>query len=722
MAKVTITGNKRIEAETITVAMKTKPGEYLDPALLDGDLKTIFRMGYFADLRAYTQDTPEGEEVVIELVENPGLREIEVKGKGSLDDDEVLEAFSVQALTVYSGQAVANGLERVADLYREKGYLNVEVTSRLDDVEEGMANLIIEVQPGDRVYIQDVEFAGNEKISDKTLRKQMETKDWSIFSFLTSAGVLEQEALDKDVEKIRAYYQDHGFLKAQVGDPRVDIEKDGITITVPIEEGDQYTISRINLSGDLIESEEKLGELMSLKAGQVYARSQMEIDRAALGEFYASRGYARVRVATETEIESTTKQVVLAYKIGKGDEIFIEHVYIRGNTRTRDKVIRRQMKIKEGDLYDVTKLRRSAFNLRRLQYFEEVDFKNMPGSALDEIDLHVSVKEQPTGALNFGIGYSTQENLIFMANVSEKNLFGRGQELSVRGTWGAETKRYSVNFVEPWLFDLPLRWSSSVFDNDREYTDYDKHARGGWTKLSYPVWGDDVRAWTQYLYESVELTNIDDDASLRILDVAGWHSTSSIAVGLVRDTRDVYFNTSSGSRNQASVEYAGLGGTNAFTKYLASSGWFIPLFWNTTLSTYGKIGYVVKNSGGKLPLYEKFYLGGINSLRGYDFASISPKDPLTGERIGGEKMLQFNFEFIFPLLMEQGIKGLFFFDAGNVWSEDSAYDLGDLRFSAGTGIRWYSPVGPLRLEYGWVLNGEEDDPTGGWAFSIGTIF
>lgn len=722
IGKVVVEGNRRIESEAITILLKSKPGQYVDPDRINQDIKTIFRMGYFSDVAAQTKPDGEKSDVVFKVVENPAIREIEIKG-GSIKEKQVLEAFAVEPLSVYNGQTVANGMERVADLYRQKGYLNVKVSQELTDVKEGLATLLLKVDEHKKVYIEDIHFKGNKLVSAKVLRKQMETTDKGILSFITHSGVLNKDVLEKDTDKIKAYYNDHGFLKAQVGEPEIKITEEKIAITIPIDEGAQYKVGTLSFKGDLIKPAKELQTKLMLQPGQVYSRAGQEIDRDRLAEIYASQGYAKVRVGVKADVNPKEKTVSLAYNITKGRLIYLERVAIRGNTRTRDKVIRREIMIHEGDLFNLTLLRRSSFNLRRLGYFEAVDFKNLPGSAPDKMILEINVKEKQTGQVNFGVGYSSTDSLMVMTNVSENNLFGRGQRLSANGALGFRITRGSLSFTEPWLFDIPLRATATLYNLDREYTEYDKNSVGGFLSFSYPVmpkWG--VRGTVRYTYEEATISDIEPGASVVILDQEGTHSTSSITTNFRRDSRDAVFNTNSGSNNFVQVEYAGLGGSNDFTKYTGGSAWFFPLFWGTVLAVQGKIGYVEANTADGLPMYEKFYLGGINSLRGFEFASVGPKDPQTGDVIGGEKMLQFNIEFIFPVIKDMGLKGLVFLDAGNAWSKDEDYSLTEIRKSAGVGVRWYSPVGPLRLEYGWILDREDGEREGNWEFTIGQMF
>lgn len=719
ISEVVIRGNKRIEAEAISVLMKTKADQFADPDQLDRDLKSIYGLGYFSDVKAISEPDGEMERVIIQVKENPALRDIEIEG-GTLDKKDVEEAFNVPTLTVFNGQAVANGLQRVADLYRAAGYLNVEVGYELGEVKEGLTTLTLKVDPKNRLYIKEIKFVGNKQVKRGILLKQMETSDWGIFSFITDSGVLKREVLDKDVEKIRAYYRNHGFLKAQVGDPEIEISEKDILVTVNIEEGDQYKLGQVVITGDMIKPEEELKKGLSQKEGMIYSRSAIDKDRQVLVEAYASKGYAKVRVQVKPDIDAETKLVGLTYEVTKNDLIYFERIQIHGNTRTRDKVIRREMRVKEGDLVDLVALRRSAFNLRRLQFFEEVEFNNLPGSAKDKMVLDVRVKEKPTGLFNFGVGYSTSDSAMIMMQIQEQNFLGRGQELTAAGTLGIRGQRFSVSFTEPYLFDKNLSLTTSVYNVQREYIDYDKSAYGGSLGLGFPFLFDYTRVSLKYTIEEVQISEVNDPDSL-LAEEEGWHSTSMISLNLRRDSRDLIFGTTKGSENFIKVDFAGLGGSNAFTKVVVGSSWFVPFPLKTTFHIQGKLGYVRENSWGHLPIYEKFFLGGINTLRGFEFASVSPVDDV-GNRIGGEKMLQFNAELIFPLIPAAGVKGVVFFDAGNVWGSDDNYDVSDLKQSVGVGIRWYSPIGPLRLEYGHVVRGDDRDGDGGWEFTIGSVF
>jgi outer membrane protein insertion porin family len=338
------------------------------------------------------------------------------------------------------------------------------------------------------------------------------------------------------------------------------------------------------------------------------------------------------------------------------------------------------------------------------------------------LDIHV--KERPTGMFSFGIGYSSTEHAIGSFQISQNNLFGRGQSLSGKASLSNKAARYTLSFIEPWLFDKPLSAGIDLYNWEYEYDEYTKDSTGGKLKLGFPLGFDFTRGSAIYTYDDAEIRDVLETASQTIKDMIGRNVTSSLTLGVSRDSRDRRFNARKGSVNSFTVEYAGgfLGGDNYFTKYSARSAWFFPFFLDSAFSIQGKWGYIDQRPGGELPVYEKFTLGGMNTVRGFDYGDISPVDPVTGDKIGGEKMMVYNVEFRFPLVKEQGVMGVLFFDAGNIFTADEDYTFSGIRSGAGGGIRWYSPMGPLRLEWGKNLDPKPEESESVWEFSIGTPF
>jgi len=481
-------------------------------------------------------------------------------------------------------------------------------------------------------------------------------------------------------------------------------------------------MGEVDIQGDLLQPKEKMMAALAIKKEKFYNREIIRQDILQMSEQYSLEGFAFAEISPQIKEDPTVPKVDLVFDIKKGPKVYFERIDIAGNTKTRDKVIRREFKVAEQGLFDAQALRRSNENLNRLDFFEEINISTTPGSQEDRMNLKVEVKEKMTGSFSVGAGYSAADQFTVMGSIAQRNLFGRGQRLSLDAYLSGNTNRYSLNFVEPWLFDIPLSFGATLYNWIRTYDTYNKDSFGGNVDLGYLLWGEYTRGYISYTYDDANVTNVQANAPSQIQLSAGRNITSSVRLTLKRDSRDVLFNTNKGSLNSASVEYAGgpLGGTSEFTRYQAASGWYFPLFWGTTGFIHGKVGHIVEN--GFVPDYEKYYLGGINSIRGFKYNTIGVIDPVTGQKEGGDNMIQGNLEFIFPLFPSAGFKGVLFFDTGNVWNNGTSVDTGSFKKTAGVGVRWYSPMGPLRLEWGWNINPQPGEDSNNWEFSIGTFF
>jgi outer membrane protein insertion porin family len=372
-------------------------------------------------------------------------------------------------------------------------------------------------------------------------------------------------------------------------------------------------------------------------------------------------------------------------------------------------------------MFSATKLKESIKNLRRLEYFEDVNFSTNPGSAPDRMNLKITVKERPTGTFGIGAGYSTQDRLVGLVEISQNNLFGRGQQLKLQGILGAISHRFRLSFTEPYLFDRPLSAGFDAFIWERDYAEYVRKSRGGDIRLAHPLRWKYTRLYGMYRFENVKLSGLQPGASQTLVEAANIHNTSAISTSLRRDSRDSTFNPTQGSDNSVNLELAGLGGDTAYMRYILESGWYFPLFWKTVGVLHGRIGYLQRLPWGALPAYEKFYLGGIDSIRGFKYADISPRDPVTNERIGGDKFVQLNIEYRFPLIKKLGVTGTVFFDAGNVYATNQNF-FSSIRTSVGTGFRWFSPMGPLRVEWGYNIAPKPWEKHSAWEFTVGSQF
>ncbi|MDT8272464.1 MAG: outer membrane protein assembly factor BamA [Desulfomonilia bacterium] len=713
--QVNITGQSRISSEAIRFRITTARGDIVHRDRIRKDIESIFAMGYFETCDAsFSEGT-----LTFVVTEYPVIVSIDVEGNNKIKDEDILSAIGLKRFDILNTRLLKTSMDRIRSLYREKGFYNVMVGSDTQPTEGGIT-LTFSIEENEKLYVRKVEFDGNENISSRKLRDIMETKNRWILGLFGHTGSYLEAGLDNDLLRIEQFYADNGYIQAKVGRPRVDVQEDtGIFITIPIEEGPLFTIGSIDITGDLIQPREELMKKLDLKTGDVMSKSKVHTSIENLRDVYMNQGYAyaQIRPITKEEEETT---VGLIFKVTKGNPVSIDTIYIRGNQKTRDKVIRRELQLDEGDLFSSTNLRRSRDRISRLGYFSTVTIDPIPREE-DTMSLLVDVEETTTGAFAFGIAYSSLDGAMGTLELSENNLLGLGLKSRLSTEYGAKKKNYMVDFEEPWLFGRPVSLGVRLFNMERQYVYYTKESRGGNIRLGYPLI-EEIRHYIIYSYTHVlELKDIDPVylSALSEDEITGG-VTSSITNTLHRDTTNDFFRPTRGSDLMLSLEYAGLGGDFHFTRVTATAAQFFPLYKDTlALMLKARWGTINPAQGDDLPEYERFTLGGMNSIRGFKYGEIGPRDTF-GSVIGGKRMLVFNTELSFPIANIPGLYGILFFDQGN--SYEKMIDLTNLKRSYGAGIRWVTPMGPLRLEYGKVIDPKDFESKSQWDFTIGRFF
>jgi outer membrane protein insertion porin family len=729
IASIEIEGNQRIEADAIQRVIRSAAGDAYDPKVLGEDLKAVFGMGYFDDIRVESETVAGGKQVTFVVKEKPTLRTIRIKGNRALDDEKIREVMTLRTGSIVNVKHIRNNIERIETLYKDKNYHNVQVTHAVLPLENNQADLELTIAEGEKVRIEEIVFEGNAVASDKQLKKLIKTSEASMFSWITSAGELKQEVLNQDVGQILAYYNNDGYIQAKVADPVVEYLPEGIRVTFKIDEGPRYGVGAVTVSGDLVRPAPELIDKLRIVKEPHFSRETVRNDVLMLTDLYSDEGYAYAEIVPKVEQHPDTLKVDIDFAVAKGPLVYFEKIVIAGNTKTRDKVIRRELEVYEQELYNGAKLKKGVRNLFRLDYFEDVKVDTTKGTSDDSMVLKVDVTEKPTGAFTFGGGYSSVEDAFTMFSISQRNFRGRGQVLQARAQLGGVTNKFSLSFTEPWLFDIPLSATVEAYNWEVDYDYYDKDSIGAGLRLSYPFW-ENVRLYWGYRIDLSEVTAISTNASESIWQMEGENLTSSTEVAIRYDSRNRLFNPTEGSMHGISLEYAGLGGDVGFIKTEAETGRYFPLSKKLTGFLRAKGGMIEDVSGKLLPDYEKFYLGGINSLRGFRWEDLAPKEPsrhpyYPGElvEVGGDKYVQFNAELIFPIDEKSGVMGVVFFDTGEVFGSNENVDFGQLRESIGAGFRWYSPIGPIRVEYGHILDPKDGFGEGGrWEFTMGTAF
>ena len=738
VGEVTFEGNRRVDLSAVRSVLTVKPGQEITVEDIDRDIRSIYKLGRFADVSAEIEERDGLQVLVFRLTERPLVRAVEYVGNKELSTERLSGLVTLKTPDIHDPRKIESSLSAIRKAYREEGFHAAEVGSRVEVNDNYEATVFFDINEGEKVLIRHIRFEGNTVFTDAQLKKVMETKERWFLSWLTDRGTYKEEVLQNDLEIIADQYYNNGYVQVKVKQPLITIAEDKKTLDVFIEihEGAQFRVGELDVEGDLLKGKEEILALVKLKAGDVFSRQKLRQDVLTINDLYADQGYAYVNVSPLTQLDTEGRLVNLLFEIEQGIQVYIDRIQIAGNTRTRDKVIRREMKLVEGDLYSSTQIKESRRRVNNLGFFEEVNLATAKGSDESHLNLDVDVKERPTGTFSVGFGYSSVDGLIGQGSVTQDNFLGRGLKLNLAGSLGGKSTTYQVGLTEPYFLDKNLTLGFDLYKTEREYVDFSKKTSGGDAKLGFAL-TDDTRAFFLYRYEDKEIYDVDRDASLIIRDQEGKSTLSSISGTLTRNTTDYYLDPTRGSISSLSAEFAGLGGTEKFAKYVADQRFFFPYKWGTVFSLHGQIGYIQSIGGEEIPIDERFYLGGINTIRGFKSRQVGPRVRVARqivdssgavtatsddyEFIGGDKEAYFNFEYTFPLLKDMGLKGILFFDTGNAWSEDEDY-FSEMRYSVGGGIRWFSPMGPLRLEWGYNLDPREDEERSQFEFSIGTFF
>lgn len=718
-------GNDRIDSGAILRKIETKAGDIYNPAALRRDLKAIFNMGYFNDVQIDVAEGEGGKKVIFRVVEKPVINSVTYSGIDELKEDDVKAAANIKEHYILNPAKISEAEQAIVQLYKTKGYYGATVKSEISYPNDQGAVVKFVIDEGEKIYIKEINFEGNVTFDDDELRDEIETSEKWFLSWLTEGGLLDKAKVEQDAQRIIAFYQNHGFLDAKIGEPRIDQKEEWLYVTFVIDENTRYRVGNVDLSGDLLKDKSELLPLLSIRKEQYLSRQAIRDDILKLTDYYAESGYAFASVKPITAKSPSGDRIDVTFQISKGNLVYIDRITIKGNTRTRDNVIRRELRISEGGLFNSKSLRDSSQALQRLMYFDEVNVTPEPSLDPNRMNVIVEVKEKATGTFSIGAGYSSVDQVILMGQISENNFLGRGDTLSFSANVSASSNRFNLAYTNPHLNDSALSWGVDLFKTEREYDDYTKDSKGGGIRVGYPLI-EKWRIYGNYSFTDTDLSDVSEDASYVIRNSVDLHITSAMKASLVRDTRNKRYGASTGSRHVLSVKYAGgpLGGDAEFTKLEGSTGWWFPVISKLVFHVQLSAGQVFENEDDKLPVYERFYLGGLNSVRGFEYAKISPLDAESGERVGGDKMWYTNTEFIFPLLETQGVMGVLFYDTGQVYDDDEDWGnaTDNIKQAAGAGIRWLSPMGPLRLVWGYNLDQEDGEDESVWDFSIGGTF
>ncbi|MFH1728203.1 MAG: outer membrane protein assembly factor BamA [Pseudomonadota bacterium] len=782
---IMVSGNHTIEEAAILSLIETRPGEKYSDEKINNDLKTLYGEGYFDDILIKKEEVDDfsldllivvrekpivaevdfgffGEKIAekkktkVDINKDP-TKSIDFKAEGDVfksedidvvDEDEIKDVISTSVSSYLDISKLKSDIEAIEKLYYDKGYYLVRVDYVLVDKGQNKVKVLFSIKEGYQVICKRINFIGNKHFSEEELKKTMHTAEGGFLEFvselgISAAGAYKEELFNIDKELITYFYLNHGFINIKIEQPVVFLspDKSRIYIDVILNEGDQFYANNISISGDIIYDEEKIREKIQIKQGDVLSYEKIQRDIQRVSALYMDDGYAYVNVIPRTDVNNEDKTVNISFDIQKGNRVYIEKINFLGNDTTRDKILRRQMDIFEGELYSATKISKSKFNIQRLSFFKDVKITQSEGSRDDKLNLDIEVVEQSTGTFSVGAGFNSFESFQLIAQIQKNNLLGYGWVINLMARLGGRSQVYHLNFVDPYFLDTDMSLSVSVYNQQIRYIDFTPQQTGGSIKLGYPIWDRVYRASFGYSLEDVEILNV--NAVQESLVSEGL--TSSLVFGLSRDTRNRLnmFETTSGMLSTFNSELAGtgfLGGDTDFLKLSFEHKQFIPAFdddfpilGGSNFQLRGKLGWITSTTDQEVPIFERYFPGGMYSIRGFgirtlgptiDVASSSDPESLINQEfhIGGNKEAVFNFEYVFPILKEHGIKGVLFFDMGNAFDNGEFYNFNDFRYSAGFGFRWFSPIAPLRFEWGFPLDREEDENVFIFDFSIGTPF
>ena len=720
--EIAVQGNRRVQEAVILARVGAKIGSPFVANRTAEDIRAIFSLGFFDDVQVKVEDFEGGVKLTYMVVERPFVRDIVFAGNKKEDAATLQDKIDLKLGSVYNPVEVNRGADKLKEFYEQEGYFEVGVTPEVEKLADGDVTVTYRIAEGRRISIDQIVIEGAQGLTPKQVKTAMETQERE---YIVLRGTVQRQKLDEDVDRIIQLYNDFGYVQARVesSEIQVDREKARATVRVVVVEGPQFKVGGVDVTGNAVLPIEEIRKRIELKTGDVFSRSKLRDSVKGITDLYSAVGRASADVVPNTLQDIPARLVNLVFEINEGPETYVERINIAGNTRSEEKILRREIPMAEGDLFTSQKLARAKQRLTNLNYFDKVEAKTAPGSSKDKVIVNIDVTEKPTGLFSIGGGYSSQDGVLGTLDLSQRNFLGKGWEVFLRLRGGENIQTGTIGFTEPWLFDRPLAAGFDIFNTRRLLPDYTVESLGGDIRLGHPL-GEYSRINAVYRVSQDRISDVNELGSPQLISQKGTHLTSLVGVNLSRDTRDNVYDPTRGSTASIGLDFAGVGFGEKFVRSVAAATYFQPLPWlDHVLSFRFTAGYSFGWDKDPVPLFERFYLGGSNSLRQFKSLQVSPRDN-TGTRIGGNSELLGTIEYQIPLFF--GIKAAVFYDVGQVWGPDisqgTKIDLSDLRHGVGAGFRWNSPFGPIRVDYGIKLDQKKGESFGEFNFSAGSSF
>ena len=749
IASVRIEGIQRIEPETVRSYLLVQTGDPWDAERIDRSLKALFATGLFADVKLVR----EGNVLVIRVVENPIINRIAFEGNSKLSDKDLNGEIQLRPRVVYTRTRVQNDVRRILELYRRRGRFAATVEPKIIQLSENRVDLVFEINEGPSTGVRSINFVGNRVFSDSTLRSSIETKESRWYRFLSTADTYDPDRLTYDRELLRKFYLTEGYADFRVisGVAELTPDRDGFVITFTIEEGERYKFGKVDVSIGLKDlPREAVLPLLTVQSGDWYDAQELEHSISVITDALGNRGYAFVEVKPQVTRNREDRTVDIVFDVHEGPQVYVERIDINGNVRTLDKVVRREFQLVEGDAFNTNKMTRSKDRIKNLGFFKKVEVNNSPGSAPDRTVITTDIEEQSTGELSLGLGFSTTDGPLADINVRERNFLGRGQDIRIGTVVSLRSQQIDLSFTEPYFLDKNIAAGIDIFEVKTSPTSnfftgaspvYQQFSYGGALRTGYQI-TENLRQTWKYTGRSDDITNIQSNASLFIQLQAGTHLTSAIGQVLLYDRRDNRQEPTSGYFASIGNDFAGVGFGVEYIRNKISAGYYYSVMPEWVLGVTGEAGNVFGWGGQKVLLQDRFFVGGDN-LRGFAPAGIGPRDVISSDSLGGNTYYVGSVALSIPLGLpkELGITGRVFTDFGTLFSNDQKnlvltpaqlaanggiqpliLDSAAVRATAGFGVSWKSPVGPVRLDLAYPIKKESFDKTQLFHVSFGTRF
>ncbi|WP_413934416.1 outer membrane protein assembly factor BamA [Nitrospira sp. BLG_1] len=740
VTSIDIRGAKRIEAAAIIGRLTLKPDDPYTSEHVRGQIRILYDTGFFEDVQVETESVPAGMAVTFVVREKPFISEVVFDGNEHLSDEKLKEKTTIKSQTFLDQQQVKESAERLRLAYQQDGYFSAQVTPVIQAIDDDRMRLIFHVTEGEKARVKTVVFDGLTGTSKTELLNVMATREWipwyglftklKLPSFFSDAGLLKREEMDNDVERIREVLLNKGYFNARVGQPSVELTEDKkwFIVSYPVSEGEPFTVSEVGFRGYTVFEDPELRQGLKIKDGEIFQRAKIRDEITRLTDLYGSKGYSFAEVVPSVNPNNEERTVAIIFSLKEGEMMRIRQININGNDKTRDNVIRREIRVDEQDVIDTASLKRSFQRLNNLNFFETVEI--LPNQvAPDKVDLNVRVKEKPTGMFSLGGGFSTLDRLVAIADITQGNLGGYGYLGRIRGQLGQRRSLGSITFRNPYLYDSLTSLQVDGYRSMTNYLSYFEERTGGNVTLG--------RWLSEYVTGSVsifgeQITFRDPQAGICtpgkelvpiVCQQLGTQSSTGFRFAMFRDTRDYYLDPRTGWRIGGGFDIGTplMGGTNNFIKYHVDVIKVTPLPFDMRVSLRARFGEIQALNGTRIPLSERFFVGGINTMRGFAFGRAGPVVPTTRAPFGAAKQLIFSSELIFTISAEAKLNGVLFFDYGKGFDEDEPLSI-NLRPAAGLEGRWISPFGPLRVAYGINLDARTGERAGVFEFTIGTLF